>query len=342
MSEPTSTDLPQVPQIPENKATEPTVSTPKGKTEAAKKDTKKEPTKKVEEKPKTEEKKKGPSHEDLIKAATNFPVPDDSMLYQTEVAVQKNVLIVGKAGVGKTTLFEVLKNPGHKTSTSYSFFASGPKEASYTPLVVRNGSGKAYSINVIDTPGICEIRATMAERSSNEQIMKIIQDCVNDKVTHLSAVFLLVPIGIINEEDIQVLNTMKTLLGDAFKRNTMLVFTHAEQHQLTTLTDRLKEFLSSEISLPFLEFCQGGVHFSGALNGELCQELGHDYENKVKTKVICLRQNILESIVNSSDVKVDFNTSSTPVAEGDHKSHRITTTPSKRGVTNDVKKPDAK
>jgi len=207
---------------------------------------------------------------------------------------------------------------------------------------VRNGSGKAYSINVIDTPGICEIRATMSERSSNEQIMKIIQDCVNDKVTHVSSVFLLVPIGIINEEDIQVLNTMKTLLGEGFKRNTMLVFTHAEQHQLSTLTERLKEFLSSEISLPFLEFCQGGVHFSGALNGELCQELGPDYENKVKSKVTCLRQNLLESIMNSTDVKVDFNATSTPVAEGEHKSHRITTTPSKRGVTNEVKKPDAK
>lgn len=56
---------------------------------------------------------------------------------------------------------------------------------------------------------------------------------------------------------------MANILGEAFKRNTMLVFTHAEQHQLSTLTERLKEFLASEISLPFLDFCQGGVHFSG-------------------------------------------------------------------------------
>lgn len=53
------------------------------------------------------------------------------------------------------------------------------------------------------------------------------------------------------------------ILGEGFKRNTMLVFSRSEQHQLSTLTDRLKEFLASEISLPFLDFCQGGIHFSG-------------------------------------------------------------------------------
>lgn len=71
MSEP----IVETPQTTENKPTEQpaAVSTPKAKPEPPKKDKKEE--KKKEEKPK-EEKKKGPSHEDLIKAATNFPVPD--------------------------------------------------------------------------------------------------------------------------------------------------------------------------------------------------------------------------------------------------------------------------
>jgi len=125
-------------------------------------------------------------------------------------------------------------------------------------------------------------------------------------VTHISAIFLLVPIGIINEEDIQVLNIMKNLLGDGFRKNTMLVFTHAEQHQLATLTDRIKEFLSSEISLPFLDFCQGGIHFSGALSGELVAEHGQEYEAKVKHKVLCLRQNLFETIMAQNNVKVNF------------------------------------
>lgn len=49
------------------------------------------------------------------------------------------------------------------------------------------------------------------------------------------------------------------------------------------------------------------ISFIGALNGELCQELGVEYEIKVKNKVTCLRQNLLEAIMNAGDVKVDFN-----------------------------------
>jgi len=315
----------------------------------------KTPAKRKDDKPRKDEKKEESTsskrkhaytHEELVKIATTFPSPDDSLLFHSEVATQKNVLIVGKAGVGKTTLFEVLKNPGYQTPMSYSFFASGPKEACYTPLIVRNGAGKAFSINVIDTPGICEIRSSMSERRTNDQIIKIIQDCVLDKVTFLSAIFLAVPIGVLNEEDIQVLNTMKTLLvvGDSFKKNTMLVFTHAEKHQLSTLTERVKEFLGSEISQPFLDFCQGGIHFSGALNGELCHELGDDYEEVVRNKVTCLRQNLLEAIMNSTDVKVEFGGNSThaheekkphpnplPVPEQAANSPKgIVTTPSKR------------
>lgn len=86
------------------------------------------------------------------------------------------------AGVGKTTLFEVLKDGNYRTPLTYSFFAQGPKEPLYHPLLVRNQQGRAYSINVIDTPGLCEVRSSLVERRSNEQISRIVQDCVNASV----------------------------------------------------------------------------------------------------------------------------------------------------------------
>lgn len=45
-------------------------------------------------------------------------------------------------GVGKSTLFEVIKNPDYRTPTAFSFFAQGPKEPSYVPLVVRTSAGR--------------------------------------------------------------------------------------------------------------------------------------------------------------------------------------------------------
>jgi len=251
--------------------------------------------------------KKALTKEEIIKNATTFPFPEENVLYHTEVAIQKNVLLIGKAGVGKSTFFEVLKDTNHKTSITYSFFASGPKEPQYTPLVVRNASGRAYSINVIDTPGICEVRSSLKESRSNEQIIKAIQECITASVTHISAVFFMLPIKCINEEDLQTLSIMKGLLGEGFKKNTFLIFTHADAHQLSTLSERLNEFLSSEISLPFLDFCRGGIHFTGAVNGELAAELGASYEKSACSKISCLRQNLCEAIMEAEDVKVDFN-----------------------------------
>jgi len=247
------------------------------------------------------------SKDEIVKRATNFPFPEEAAEYLAEEAVQKNVLIIGKAGSGKTTLLEILKNPSFQTSFTQSFFATGSKEAIYTPLVVRNSERRAYSINIIDTPGIYEIRASNSDSRSNEQIVKIIQDIVTHSITHLSAIILTIPIDhVINEEDINVLSIFKGILGDSLKKNTLLVFTKCEQHQFETLAERLNEFLSSEVSLPFLDLCQGGIRFSGAISGEMAKELGTGYETKIISKVVRLRQNILETIVALEDVNIDI------------------------------------
>jgi len=247
------------------------------------------------------------SKEDIVKNATRLPFPEENALYHSEVAVQKNVLLVGKAGSGKTTLLEVIKDVNYKTSTAFSFFSSGSKDPQYLPLVVRNSSGRAYSLNFIDTPGIFEVRNSVKDTRPNEAIAKSILDCVTYSVTSLSAVLFVLPLNlVINEEDIMALTVLKSMLGDAFRKNTYLVLSHADCHQLTTLNERITEFLSSELSLPFLDFCRGGVHFTGATDGELSVELGKNYENIAKSKVTCLRQNLLEAIISKEDIKLDF------------------------------------
>jgi GTPase SAR1 family protein len=284
------------------------------KEEVVKKDLPKKPAeKKKDDGPSQAQKddlKKKQDQEDLIKRATALAAPVNTEVYQSEVAIQKNILIIGKAGAGKSTLVEVLKQAGYHTpSNGYSFFASGDKQAQLSSLVLTKQSSahrQAYSLNVMDTPGMFEVRSALTDRRTNEQIIKLIQDTVTNSVTHLSCVLFLVPIGVISEEDLQLLNVVKQLLGEGFKKNTVLVFTRAENFPLATLADRLKEFLASEISAPFLDVCQAGVYFSGTVTGELVNELGKDYENKVSQKVTCLRQALLDAVLQLSDVKVDF------------------------------------
>jgi len=240
---------------------------------------------------------------DLIKKATGFSVPDEKTTYTAEVAIQKNVLLIGKSGGGKSTLFEVLKKPLYVTTSETTLFAGARLKAEYAPLVVRNGEGKAYSINVIDTPGLFEVRSNPAEKRSNRQIFELMESCLREKVTTISAVFLVIPVShVFTEEDLETLNQVSSFLGDGFKKNTMIVFSQADTYQLDALQGRISEFLSSPVSLPFINFCQGGIYFTGAVSGESVSEYGEAYETKAKKKVICLRQHLIDAVIACSDV----------------------------------------
>jgi len=71
---------------------------------------------------------------------------------------------------------------------------------------------------------------------------------------------------------------------------------------LETLQSKVASFLASPISAPFVDFCQGGIYFTGAVAGEMVAEYGEVYEKKAKHKVICLRQYLIDAIVACDDV----------------------------------------
>jgi len=91
-------------------------------------------------------------------------------------------------------------------------------------------------------------------------------------------------------------------LGDDFKKNTILLFTKGDTFQLETLQTKVASFLASPISAPFVDFCQGGIYFTGAVAGEMVAEYGEVYEKKAKHKVTCLRQYLIDAIVACDDV----------------------------------------
>jgi len=102
------------------------------------------------------------------------------------------------------------------------------------------------------------------------------------------------------------LNAVQEFLGtsDVVKSKVFLIFSKVDSFQLENLSDRLNEFLESDISKAFLEFCRGGIYFTGAINGESVLEYGEIYATKVKRKVVCLRQCLIDAIVASEPIPI--------------------------------------
>jgi len=107
---------------------------------------------------------------------------------------------------------------------------------------------------------------------------------------------------VFNEEDLETLSVVASFLGDDYKKNTILLFTKGDTFQLETLQAKVASFLASPISAPFVEFCQGGIYFTGAVAGEMVAEFGEVYAKKARHKVTCLRQYLIDAIVSCNDV----------------------------------------
>jgi len=153
--------------------------------------------------------------EDITKKATGLPFPTENELFNATIATQRNVVFLGKSGVGKTTCFEVLKDPKYCTPRGHSLLASSVLETIYTPLVVHNSEGKSISLNCIDTPGLFEVRSTSDKpKRSNDDILESITNCIRGSVTNLSSVCIVFPFtNVLNQEDLHTLHAVQEFLG---------------------------------------------------------------------------------------------------------------------------------
>jgi len=246
---------------------------------------------------------------DAVKKKANDLAPSSpDELFISTPAIQRNVVLIGKSGVGKTTCFEVLKDASYCTPRGHSLLASTAVDTVYTPLVIHNGEGNSFSINIIDTPGLFELRTMASNKRGNDEILQSITECIRDSITSISCIFIVVPFtSVLNQEDLMALNAIQEFLGtsDTVRSKVFLVFSKADAFQLENLGDRLNEFLESEISKLYLEFCRGGIYFTGAISGESVLEYGEIYASKVKRKVVCLRQCLINAILASEPVPIN-------------------------------------
>jgi len=265
----------------------------------------------------------------IKRKANHLPSPDEDSVFVSTPAIQRNVVLLGKSGVGKTTCMEVLKDASYCTPRGHSLLASNIFESEYTPLVVHNAEGKSYSINVIDTPGLFEVRTSNTTKRSNEDILQSITECIRGAITSISCVFIVVPFtSVLNQEDLMAITAIQEFLGttEIVKSKVYLIFSKSDAFQLENLGDRLNEFLESDISRSYLEFCRGGIFFTGAISGESVLEYGEMYASKVKRKVVCLRQCLIESILASEPVPISkFAISSRVIEENPRRDDRSKT-----------------
>jgi len=113
----------------------------------------------------------------------------------------RNVLIVGRTRSGKSTAIGVLKDPCHEPKEMSIFSDTvDPKFSSFS-LDDKETSIK-YTLNIIDTPGLKEVKKIGEDARSDEMILGTIKYCLKNEITKINSllIFISFEIGVTKDD----------------------------------------------------------------------------------------------------------------------------------------------
>jgi len=185
-------------------------------------------------------------------------------IYQIQTAIQRNILIIGKTGVGKSTLLKFLDSP-ISISTNTTGYAQTENPEYKTRLLLDRNKNLAYNFNIIDTPGLFEVRETNEKKRATIEILDMIEKCLQKSMTSIHAVFIVYRYDqSCTREDLDAFEILKNFLTDLVP-NMGMILTHAEQIDETKEQKTIDDITKSPQE-SVLRACQQRVYFTGILD----------------------------------------------------------------------------
>lgn len=148
--------------------------------------------------------------------------------YQVSNSESVTVLIVGRTQTGKTTIINTLINP--RSSSSHSSYSETREPQLHKLIVTKTAQAdhKSYQLNIIDTPGLKEVRRTGEKAYTDKELLDLSTLFVKENIARINMVAMITRAGETNREDIEVFREIIRFLGDEFSKISMLILTHCD------------------------------------------------------------------------------------------------------------------
>ena len=175
-----------------------------------------------------------------------------------------NILFVGRSQAGKSTLLATLLNP-QQAVQGRGF--SVTKEPQVQAFILNNEhTNNAYTINVIDTPGLREKRIDNLQSRGDEEIIRLARHCISNQITYLNIVIYVTVAKRTHELDAEAFESINKFLGDDFDTSSLLVLSHCEEispQRFEQIIDDMEAFPETK---KIIEYCKLGVLPYGTMN----------------------------------------------------------------------------
>ena len=176
-----------------------------------------------------------------------------------------NILLVGRSQVGKSTLIESLKDP---TYSSTRTGISQTCEPSYKQLTLTfNDDGKQYTLNIIDTPGLQEIRHDVNETRTDQQLLDLMHGLFADgRIRSLNIIAFVSVMGKTYQNDIDTFKSLIDFFGPRFSSISVLILTHCDKISSERANKLTEELRTHPKCAAMVKYCELGVYHHGTLD----------------------------------------------------------------------------
>lgn len=250
-----------------------------------------------------EESKRNPIPSDQI-AALKADVRSNNK-YSLEETKTRNVLIVGRTRSGKSTAVGILKDPCFEPKQMSIF--SDTVEPKFQSFSLDNTLTQVkYTVNVIDTPGLKEVKQMGIEARSDATIIETINYCLKNEITKINVLLIFISFELgVTKDDVDAFRSFLEKFGhESIKIGICITRSEDKDQQWQkNVEEQLNQhaYFNEVLKRPNISIC-----FTGCVDPQKTALLSNvDDLKKIYIKVYNLRRKVLE-IVFGADNQVSL------------------------------------
>jgi len=133
--------------------------------------------------------------------------------YLVERTETRNILMVGRARAGKSTTGQILKDPCFQPNEMCIF--SDTVQPKFQSFSIQDKITKTkYTFNIIDTPGLKEVKRKGEETRSDSVILNVINYCLRNEITKINTLLIFISFDVgVTSDDVESFKTFLELFG---------------------------------------------------------------------------------------------------------------------------------
>ena len=179
------------------------------------------------------------------------------VMAQSRIVEYRGVVIIGKAGAGKSTVANTIVNKSRfKVLTS---FESCTKECEHCIWETTDEAGQFYRMRVMDTVGLFDTHE-LTDKATIAALKKYMQDYFPDGI---NLIIFVLKVNRFTHEENAVFEFIRKNFCDDISVMSALAITHCENMDEDARCALITEFRDNEVTKPIAEFMKAGIFTVG-------------------------------------------------------------------------------